>query len=783
MDALRADDPPKIGDYLLSGRLGAGGMGEVFFGRSPGGRAVAVKVIYPIFAHNTEFRRRFRLEVEAGRKVGGFHAAQVVDADLDADRPWMVTAYIAGPSLSQVLAQHHALPVQSVRVLGNGLAEALAAIHAAGIIHRDLKPSNILLADDGPRVIDFGIARAIDASGITMRPGTPGFMAPEVLTEGVLTTACDVFALGVVLAFAAGVRPFGDGPPEAIAYRVVHEEPDLKDLPPQIRDLVTACMEKVPARRPTPAQILERFADYDSGGPWLPLPAHKMVTTYVPPHAPTKVANTGPLHHSKLLGEAEQIARAIADKYNRAVALVEVAEVVSRFDRAHAARLLDDALHPTHNAPAFPIRGTILESLVVLCPAELGTVISRTDQILAAQILADIRHGSQVISQNQNVVNRIVWLAEGLASGNPACAESITRVITDKPKRLEALAKVAMVVASTDPVRAEQMTRAITARPEQADSVAVDQDGKAGIWRRRRRTPGLPGMVPKPRTEVDEDPARYWSVRARCEIAVQVTGAESIHAGWLADPRQFVPTIIAVGESPGGTVARAAPAGTNSAYAKQLLAEAEKMADSIRGADLRAEAMVTVRTAAARNAPAQALPLLTEAEQFARTISRDSARFDALEEVALAAARTVPALAEQIARSLRHLQDKVAEIALAIMLTDAILAERIAAAIVDEYWHDFVLAVIAIRTDPANARSLLMTAEKAAHGKPYYLRSVAMVTDRIDPAHAEQIARGMRKLAITLDPDCWEVLALTDLASLYQRTGAGLHVDESALRI
>ena len=517
MDALRPDDPRKIGDYLLSGRLGAGGMGEVFFGRSPGGRAVAVKVIYPVFAHNAEFRWRFRLEVEAGRKVGGFHAAQVVDADPDADRPWMVTAYIAGPSLAQVLAQHHALPFQSVRVLGNGLAEALAAIHAAGIIHRDLKPSNILLADDGPRVIDFGIARAIDASGITMRPGTPGFMAPEVLTGGVLTPACDVFALGVVLAFAAGVRPFGGGPLEAIAYRVVHKEPDLDDLPPQIRDLVTACMEKIPSRRPTPAQILERFADYDSGGPWLPLPAHNRVTTQVPAQVPAKVANTGPLHHAQLLAEAEQIARAIADKYNRAMALVEVAEVVSRFDRAHAARLLDDALHPAHSAPALPIRGTILESLVVLCPAELGTVISCTDRILASQILANIKHGTQIISQNTNVTNKIVWLPEGLASGNPACAESITRVITDKPKRIEALAKVAMVVASTDPVRAEQMACAITPRPEQVASVAVDQDETRHLAQAQTRA-GFAGTVLKPCAEVDEDPARYWSVRALCEI-------------------------------------------------------------------------------------------------------------------------------------------------------------------------------------------------------------------------------------------------------------------------
>jgi eukaryotic-like serine/threonine-protein kinase len=154
-------------------------MGEVFSGRSPAGRPVAVKLIYPVFANDVEFRRRCRLEVEAGRKVGGFHAAQVVDADPDAERPWMVTAYVAGPSLEQVLREQKALPVDSVRVLGAGVAEALGAIHAAGLIHRDLKPSSILLAEDGPHVIDFGVARAVDASGITARSGTAGFMAPE----------------------------------------------------------------------------------------------------------------------------------------------------------------------------------------------------------------------------------------------------------------------------------------------------------------------------------------------------------------------------------------------------------------------------------------------------------------------------------------------------------------------------------------------------------------------------------------------------------------------------
>ena len=219
-------------------------MGEVFFGQSRAGRPVAVKLIYPSFANDAGFRRRFRLEVEAGRQVGGFHAAQVVDADPDAERPWMATAFIAGPSLDRILQEHQALPVDSVRVLGAGVAEALGAIHAAGVIHRDLKPSNILVAEDGPHVIDFGVARAIDASGVTARSGTAGFMAPEVLLGESLTSACDVFALGMVLAHAVGSRPFGLGPAEAIAYRVVHEAPDLSGLDPQIRDVVAACLAK-----------------------------------------------------------------------------------------------------------------------------------------------------------------------------------------------------------------------------------------------------------------------------------------------------------------------------------------------------------------------------------------------------------------------------------------------------------------------------------------------------------------------------------------------------------
>src|SRR5271165_5667554 len=292
MDSLRPGDPRRVGHYVLIGRLGSGGMGEVFFGRSRAGRPVAVKLIYPVFANDVKFRRRFRLEVEAGRKVGGFHAAQVVDADPDAERPWMVTAFIAGPSLEQILGEYQALPLDSVRVLGAGGAEALEAIHAAGLIHRDLKPSNILLAEDGPHVIDFGVARAIDASGVTRRSGTPGFMAPEVLLGGALTSACDVFALGMVLAHAAGIRPFGVGPAEVIAYRVVHEEPDLSGLDPQIRGVIAACLAKEPSERPTPAEILELLADPDLPSQWLPPPLQTMITTYKPPRKPTAVAAT-----------------------------------------------------------------------------------------------------------------------------------------------------------------------------------------------------------------------------------------------------------------------------------------------------------------------------------------------------------------------------------------------------------------------------------------------------------------------------------------------------------
>ncbi|MFA1539066.1 serine/threonine-protein kinase [Actinomadura monticuli] len=288
MEPLRPADPRTIGRYRLAGRLGAGGMGEVFLGYSPGGRAVAVKIVRAELAADARFRERFAREAEAARRVGGFHTAQVVEIDLDADPPWLVTAFVPGPSLAAVVAEHGALPERSLRVLAAGLAEALEAIHSTGLVHRDLKPANILLASDGPRVIDFGIAQALEGTALTVPGGsigTPGFMAPEHIRGDAVGPPADLFALGAVLCHAAGVRPYGDGPAHTLMYRIVHEEPDLSSLPAGLRDLVSACLAKDPADRPTPAEVLERTGLDGAAGPigeWLPAQATQMVDEYRP---------------------------------------------------------------------------------------------------------------------------------------------------------------------------------------------------------------------------------------------------------------------------------------------------------------------------------------------------------------------------------------------------------------------------------------------------------------------------------------------------------------------
>ncbi|MFB9347369.1 LamG-like jellyroll fold domain-containing protein [Streptomyces heliomycini] len=263
MSALEPDDPHSVGAYRLLSRLGAGGMGQVFLGRSPGGRLVAVKVVHAELVRRPEFRDRFRREVQAARAVSGAFTAPVVDADPDAPLPWLVTSYIAGPSLEQAVVERGPFEAGAVLALAAGLAEALVSIHAANLVHRDLKPSNVLLAEDGPRVIDFGIVRSVEADSITgtgLVAGSPGFMSPEQVNGDTITPASDVFCLGAVLAFAAtGVNPFGDGPTPALLYRVVHNTPDIGAVAdPALHALIGDCLAKDPARRPTPREILTR---------------------------------------------------------------------------------------------------------------------------------------------------------------------------------------------------------------------------------------------------------------------------------------------------------------------------------------------------------------------------------------------------------------------------------------------------------------------------------------------------------------------------------------------
>jgi serine/threonine protein kinase/outer membrane protein assembly factor BamB len=277
-EPLTVEDPVRIGSYTLVGRLGAGGMGRVYLGRSRGGRAVAVKVIRPELAENTTFRRRFAREVEAARRVNGAFTATVVDADPEGAPAWLATAYVPGMSLANAVTAHGAWPVGPVSTLGAGLAEALEAIHAAGVVHRDLKPSNVLLTEGGPRVIDFGISVAAEAGPLTLTGtvvGTPGFMSPEQLTGGAVVPAGDVFSFGAVLAFAAcGVGPFGTGPAPALNYRVVHEEPDLFALDPALRVVVERCLAKDPAQRPAVSELLDLLAGAaaPAGPEWLPEP-------------------------------------------------------------------------------------------------------------------------------------------------------------------------------------------------------------------------------------------------------------------------------------------------------------------------------------------------------------------------------------------------------------------------------------------------------------------------------------------------------------------------------
>ncbi|MEU6488327.1 bifunctional serine/threonine-protein kinase/ABC transporter substrate-binding protein [Streptomyces sp. NPDC046887] len=298
MRPLRPGDPDRVGPYRTLARLGAGGMGTVYLARAPGGAVAAVKIIHTGRASDPDYRARFRREVAAARSVDSPWTAPLLAADPDGPAPWLATAYVPGPSLGETVETHGPLPERTVRLLGARLAHALGAVHRAGLVHRDVKPGNVLLTLDGPRLIDFGIARSSDATALTATGaiiGSPGFLAPEQARSRreEIGPPCDVFSLGCVLAYAAtGTRPFGGGLAAAALLRTVTEEPDLDGAPPALLALLTACLRKAPADRPTADEVRRTLTPADQpphgrpalgdrapdpGAPWLPDPVTRLV--------------------------------------------------------------------------------------------------------------------------------------------------------------------------------------------------------------------------------------------------------------------------------------------------------------------------------------------------------------------------------------------------------------------------------------------------------------------------------------------------------------------------
>ncbi|MFE9222131.1 protein kinase [Streptomyces lavendulae] len=264
MEALRDNDPAHIGAQTLLARLGAGGMGQVYLGRSPGGRLVAIKVIKEEITGHPEALARFRREAETVRAVRSAYTANLIDASLAAPPYWLATEYVAGPTLSHAVREFGALPAAACRRLFAALAEGLASVHAYGVTHRDLKPQNVILGAQGPQLIDFGIAKGVAETALTQAgsaPGTPGYTAPEVLLRGEAADAADIFALGATLAYAAtGRAPYGTGDPTTVNFRAVHGEIDVAGVEPELAGLIRACVVAEPGARPALAEIIRRCA-------------------------------------------------------------------------------------------------------------------------------------------------------------------------------------------------------------------------------------------------------------------------------------------------------------------------------------------------------------------------------------------------------------------------------------------------------------------------------------------------------------------------------------------
>ncbi|GGV00644.1 hypothetical protein GCM10010260_41510 [Streptomyces filipinensis] len=427
--------PRRIGVYTVERELGAGGMGTVYLARSPGGRAVAVKVARPELAADPHFRERFRAEVEAARRVGGFHTAPVVDADPDAEAPWLATAYIPGPTLAELIELQGPMDKEQLRSLGAALAEALQAVHACGLVHRDLKPGNIIMADDGPRVLDFGIARAVESTRLTATGaafGTPGYLAPEQAQGDEVGGAADVFALGAVLVAAAGGSAFGTGTPLGLMYRAVHEPADLSALPGELRPLVAACLSKDPAARPTPEALLGSLGPSPDLNP---SPSHGPSPDPIPDPSPSPGPSSGPSPDPSPDSSAKQDP---SPDPNNTLALVNrdrtrVAPPVTVEPPAGPGRV--DA--PPRRAPAEPSRRPRV--IIVLIVAAAVT------SALVGGILSLTRHGDDNKGGGPSVTASDARRATSRASAPPSTPASsqvsaapkdrVTVVVTGKSGR------------------------------------------------------------------------------------------------------------------------------------------------------------------------------------------------------------------------------------------------------------------------------------------------------------------------------------------------------------
>ena len=515
-------------------------------------------------------------------------------------------------------------------------------------------------------------------------------------------------------------------------------------------------------------------------------------------------ADGGSSQHSRLQTEAEQTARALPDRYERAIAVLHVATAASRVDPARATALLDDAWYRSTQTPEehSQWRRQLVEYLVECAAGEVGTALGIVDGNLADRMLSDIEECSHRLSHRrmgaEHEAARVITAIAEAAIADPDRADRVTRVLADATLQTVATARVAMVLARTDPDRASQLTRTVLARLEQGTPSPVSRSGRTG------RSWGRPQQLPPPaapdRPNVDRDTVGYWGVRALTEVALGMSGRQTMGPPRPSDdPAAFARTITQDDDH----AARAASptTGTDPARAAWYLDEAEKLALRIAGsgvtlagvaaADLRTAAVCAVTTAAARLDPARATTLLAEAEQTARAIGADWYRLEALGQIALAAADIDPARTEQIARSLLRLPHKVGELALLGSL-DYARAERIAATITDAYLRSLVRAVLAVKVDPQKATALLDQAMRDAGAMPGRVAEVAAVIARTDLARAELIGRGLARGPEVIyiqsgDDECtqapsagwirsadyWRARALTDLAVVcYKREPA-----------